>query len=378
MASLRTRKRADGSTSWSVVYRHGGRQRSTTFDTEHHAHRFMADADKYGVDVALEILAKHQQADAAGSTIRTVADQCAAHTAALSGVTIGTRRKYERLTRLIGTTPLGAMPLDTVTREDVARWIRNQETSGLSGKTIRDRQSFLSAAFVRAVDDELMTRNPARAAKIGKTERREPVFLTPPEFRAILNAAPPDWHPFLITLAGTGLRFGEATALQVGDVDLHRDPPTIRVARGWVFTAGAGNLLGAPKTANGRRTIGIGADVAGALEPLVAGRQPDAWLFTADGDVVRPTRAGDLWRSWVKASGITKTPRLHDLRHTHASWMMARNYPLNDLSRRLGHASIKVTADTYGHLAHDAQTRAAALAYMGLDAPAAIEPPAYT
>ncbi|EYR64265.1 hypothetical protein N866_13505 [Actinotalea ferrariae CF5-4] len=377
MASLRARSRADGSPSWSVVYRHGGRQRSTTFDTEPNARRFLHDADKYGVDVALEILAKHQQADAEGSTVRTVADQCAAHTAALSGITIGTRRKYERLTRLIGSTPLGAMPLDTVTREDIARWIRDQEAAGLSGKTIRDRQAFLSAAFVRAVDDELMTRNPARGAKIGKTERREPVFLTREEFGAILAAAPPEWHPFLITLVGTGLRFGEATALQVGDVfwsdDLAHSPHMIRVARGWVFTAGAGTLIGAPKTSNGRRAIGIGADVGAVLAPLTAGRPSDAWLFTIDGDYIKPTRAGDVWRAAVAASGIKKRPRLHDCRHSHASWMMARNYPLNDLSRRLGHASIKVTADTYGHLAHDAQTRAAALAYMGLEAPAAIE-----
>jgi integrase len=264
-----------------------------------------------------------------------------------------------------------------VTRDDVARWIRDQEAAGLSGKTIRDRQAFLSGVFVRAVDDELMTRNPARGAKIGKTERREPVFLTREEFGAILAAAPEPWHPFLITLVGTGLRFGEATALQVGDVlwsdDPSLTPHMIRVARGWVFTGGPRRIIGAPKTSNGRRAIGIGADVAAVLEPLTTGRPPDAWLFTIGGDYIKPSSAGDMWRTAVAASGLRRKPRLHDLRHTHASWMMARNYPLNDLSRRLGHASIKVTADTYGHLAHDAQTRAAALAYMGLDQVRAID-----
>src|SRR5690606_17797007 len=189
---------------------------------------------------------------------------------------------------------------------------------------------------------------------------------SPDEFDAILAVVPPRWRPFLITLAGTGLRFGEATALQAGDVDLAGVPPTVRVSRGWVHTAGAGRLLGAPKTANGRRTIGIGSDVVAALEPLVTGRPSDAWLFSHQGEPIRSSSAGRLWRGWVETSGIARRPRLHDLRHSHASWMMARNYPLSDLSRRLGHASIKVTADTYGHLAHDAQVRAAALAYMGL------------
>jgi integrase len=85
-----------------------------------------------------------------------------------------------------------------------------------------------------------------------------------------------------------------------------------------------------------------------------------------DGQSVTGKALRPRWRRWVAASGIGKRPRIHDLRHTHASWMMARNYPLADLSRRLGHASITITADTYGHLAHDAQTRAAALADMGL------------
>lgn len=377
MPSLRIRTLADGTRTYTMVFRGvtaKGRigQTSETFDDLPAALAFDADCKKYGIETARRILdaRRPERADQG----RTVRDQLTAHVNALSGITLGTRRKYERwASATIGQTPLGALPLEAVKREDVAAWIRAQEAAGLSSKTIRDRQAFLSAAFVRAVDDELMIRNPARGAKIAKTKRRrEAVFLTLDEFQAILTQAPAEWHPILITLAGTGMRIGEATALQVGDVDLGRTPPTITVSRGWEFTGGTDHVLGAPKTARGARTIGIGADVVAYLRPLL-GRPSDAWVFVRDGERVTERKLVHQWNRWVAQSGITKRPRLHDLRHTHASWMMARNYNLNDLSRRLGHASIKVTADTYGHLAHDAQTRAAALADMGITPPVMID-----
>jgi len=375
MPTLRTRTLADGTRTHSVLFRgittkgtHG--QTSETFNTPEAAVAFIADCERYGVDTARRVLdARRPDRDDGG---RSVADQLRAHVESLSGITLGTRRKYERLATSIGTHRLGGLPLEAVKREDVAAWIRDLEKAGLSSKTIRDRQAFLSAAFVRAVDDELMVRNPARGAKIAKTaRRREAVFLTLDEFQAVLAQAPAPWHPILVTLAGTGVRIGEATALQVGDVDLGRTPPTLTVSRGWEYTGGPDAILGAPKTARGARTIGLGADVVAYLRPLL-GRPSEAWLFEVDARRVTERSLLPLWNRWVVASGITKRPRLHDIRHGHASWMMARNYPLNDLSRRLGHASIKVTADTYGHLAHDAQTRAATLADMGLVAPALI------
>jgi len=370
MATLRTRTLKDGTQTYSVLFRLNGKQTSETFDTAKAATRFKADVDRHGITTAMRILDTRRPGQDTG---RTVTEQAAAHTAALSGITTGTRRKYERLTDTLAAHPIGSLPLTAVTREDVARWIRDLEAAGLSSKTIRDRQAFLSAAFVRAVDDELMVRNPARGAKVAKTQRkREAVFLTVPEFQAILTQAPQPWQPILVTLAGTGIRIGEATALRVGDVDLGRVPPTITVSRGWEFTGGSDQILGAPKTARGSRTVGIGSDLAAHLEPLTDGRDPTAWLFEFEGRPITARMVNARWRKWVKASGITKRPRVHDLRHAHASWMMARNYPLNDLSRRLGHASIKVTADTYGHLAHDAQTRAAALADMGITAPPAL------
>lgn len=370
MPTLRVRTLADGTKTYSVLFRgttargtYG--QTSETFDTERAALAFMADCDRYGVETARR---KLNALDRAGRVdVRTVADQVRIHIDALSGLTRGTRAKYERLAAGISDHPLGALPLDAVRQEDVAAWVRSLEDSGLSSKTITDRKSLLSAAFVRALDDDLMARNPARNVRVAKTARKKPpVYLTPDEFGAILAHLPQQWHPLFVTLVGTGLRIGEATALQVGDVDLARTPPTITITRNWEYTGSGEPRLGAPKTRRGERSIGIGSDVVSVVAPLLPGRRHDEWLFVVDGALATKRRAYYFWAKAVRASGVTKRPRLHDLRHTHASWMLGRNYPLSDLSVRLGHASIKVTADTYGHLTHDAQTRAAALADMGL------------
>lgn len=87
----------------------------------------------------------------------------------------------------------------------------------------------------------------------------------------------------------------------------------------------------------------------------------------------------DLWQGWVRdfvvrrgevvprLPRLGKAPRIHDLRHSHASAVLAAGISLFDLSRRLGHSSIKVTADTYGHLMPEAQVqaeRAASLTFV--------------
>lgn len=365
MASIRQRQRRDGTTSYAVLFRHDGRQRAETFDDRSEAEWFRDLIHRHDIPTALRALDERDGLTTEDDHL-TVAEHLRRHTDTLSGITDGTRRKYQAIVRDLTDHPIGTLPLTSLTRADVTTWVRHLEARGLSGKTVTFRKTYLSGALKQAVIDELIPRNPADGVKVTKTERREPVFLSPDEFDAILTAAEPEWRPLLITLAGTGIRIGEATALRVWDLTLNTDPPSLRVARGWEWTHGGGHKLGAPKTARGRRTIALGADVAAVLADIIAGRPGEDWLFTHDGGPVRRHHIAPRWARWVRDSGITRRPRLHDLRHAHASWMIAKGYPLNDLSHRLGHASIKVTADTYGHLAHDAQTRAAALAYLGL------------
>lgn len=109
---------------------------------------------------------------------------------------------------------------------------------------------------------------------------------------------------------------------------------------------------------------------------LVEGRAAGEFVFTTAGG--RPVRNVDYREDgWLPAlkratatrrkddtaaptsQRLTKTPRIHDLRTAHASWLIADNVPLTEIQHRIGHESIKTTSDTYGHLASDAQSRAA-------------------
>ena len=73
----------------------------------------------------------------------------------------------------------------------------------------------------------------------------------------------------------------------------------------------------------------------------------------------------EFHRAWGPAldtldGQLRARPRVHDLRHTHASWLIAAGIPLTVIQRRLGHESIKTTSDRYGHLADDADAAGAA------------------
>ena len=114
----------------------------------------------------------------------------------------------------------------------------------------------------------------------------------------------------------------------------------------------------------GRRTIALPPDTVDVLAPLAVGRKSDDFVFVVGGGPIRRGQMQDRWRRWVRAAGITKAVRLHDLRHSHAAWMIAAGVSLTALQHRLGHASITVTSDVYGHLLPEAQVqmaRAAAL-----------------
>ena len=364
MATLRTRTLASGATTYSVLFRDAGRQTSETFDSDRAAAAFMRDITRHGPATARRVLDTRRPGSSA--PMRTVTDQLTAHVDALSGITLGTRRRYQALTRTIALSPLGGLPVEIVTRADVTAWVRTLQASGLSAKTVSMRQTLLSSAFQRAVDDELMVRNPAHGVRVGRSERREMTFLTPGEFARLIGHVPAEWQPLIVTLVGTGLRFGEATALQAQDVHLDDNPPTLTVSRGWQFTDGAGYLIGAPKTARGRRTISLPPEVADVLRPLIDGAAPTAWVLTDRGGPIRNARVQPLWRKWLAAADLGKRPRLHDLRHTHASWLIAQGVPLTTVQHRLGHASIKITADTYTHMMPEAQVQSARAASLGL------------
>src|SRR6185312_15332668 len=100
----------------------------------------------------------------------------------------------------------------------------------------------------RAVYDGLIPANLAKGVRLPKPDhnKTEMVTLTLNEVTLLAAAFPPHWQPFILTLAGTGMRFGEATALPVAACDLDAQTPTVRVQQAWKHTGLSKRELGAP------------------------------------------------------------------------------------------------------------------------------------
>jgi integrase len=363
VAFVRERKRKDGTPYFSVTYRLGGRgsrQSSTSFPDEAQAKRFCSLVDSLGPQRAMEVAGITDTPQRAMSAL-TVEEFLDRHIAGLPGVEKKTIAEYKRYTsRDIGPA-LGAIPLSKLTRDDVAGWVNDLREAGAAGGTIQNKHGFLSGALKRAAEDGHLVANPCEGVRLPRTEQQEMVFLTGPEFQVLKAAFSDHYKPLVEFLVSSGCRASEALALKPSDID--RDGGTVRITRAWK-RAGSGYELGPPKTRKSVRTINVPKPVLDQLD------YSHDWLFVGtNGGPVRlySWRANVWYKSLRKAqrNGLEKSPRIHDLRHTCASWMLQAQPPVSlvVVQAHLGHESIKTTVDRYGHL--DRSNHVAAAAAIG-------------
>jgi integrase len=227
----------------------------------------------------------------------------------------------------------------------VGRWVKHLEVEvGNSPKTIRNKHGFLSSALGKAVPAHIPS-NPAAGRRLprGQGDDDEMRMLTRAEFNALLEATTDYWRPLMEFLVVSGCRWGEASALKPGDIDL--EAGTVKIRRAWKHSS-EGYKIGPPKTRRSRRTIKVPASTLAKLTYAPT----DDWVFVnRDGGPVR--YMGFRRRVWDKAVARAKLdppPTPHDLRHTCASWMLTGGVPVTVVSRHLGHESIKITVDVYG------------------------------
>ncbi len=252
---------------------------------------------------------------------------------------------------------IGDRPIDQLTRFDVAAVGRYVASSKKSAKTVANVHGLLSSIIADAVEDEHLRRNIARGAmpSVPDVKTEEMNFLTHAEAAALLGYIPDGAYRDLVRfLLGTGMRWSEATAVEVHDVDLEEN--VLHVRRAWKYRDGH-FVLGEPKTKRSRRTISISRGLADLLTPRVDGRDPAEFVFvTPQGRPVRHSNFYNrIWRPAVAQAVADKklkaATRIHDCRHTHASWLLADKITLPAIQRRLGHESIQTTIDRYSHLA---------------------------
>jgi integrase len=357
VAFIRERKRKDGTPCFSVTYRVGGRgsrQSSTSFPDKAQADRFCALVDAFGPERALE-KADIGDAPQRAMTVLTVEEFLQRHIDGLSGVEKKTVAEYKRYTDRDIAPALGAIPLGKLTRDDVAGWVNDMREAGAAGGTIENKHGFLSGALKRAVEDGHIAANPCQGVRLPRTEEAEMVFLTRGEYQTLRTYFSDYYKPLVEFLVATGCRASEALALKPSDVD--RDNATVRITRAWK-RAGSDYEIGPPKTQKSRRTINVPASVLDQLD------YSHEWLFVGSngGPVRLYSWRANVWiktRNLARADGFEKSPRIQDLRHTCASWMIQAGVPLPVIQAHLGHESIKTTVDRYGHLDRSSHVAAA-------------------
>lgn len=372
MASIRARPRKDGSTAWAVLWRDAdGRQTSMPFEDRQQAENYRRILEANG-----------GERDAAARTVSaiyrkvpTVAQVVEDHIAASTRANERTRHDYLRDARAHIFPALGAVPIDALTKGHVQRWLAALGKSPLSDKSIKNVSGVMASAMKTAVADGLLPANPCAGVALPRRSHDgvEMAVIRPQEW-ATLDAEigrVQDGHYQLLfrTLVQTGLRWGEAAALEVGSLSLRGTAPSLRVSQAVRRDAESRAFIGPTKTRRSERVVSLPAELVVELRHHVAGRGRE--------DLVFQSRTGKMLhysnvRNWVwapaviaamdPAHGDVALPgplRIHDLRHTHASWLIGAGVDIFAVQRRLGHESIKTTVDRYTHLMPAAQKAAA-------------------
>jgi integrase len=381
MASVSSYARKDGGVSYQVKWREGGQWQSETFrsgttaQNERRALAFKAavEANDNRWPFGWIRGKGFVEADVPEETFEEFAS---GYIDRLINVQPRQRSSYRAMVRALVAVEIdGRRPFSgtiaSISEDDIRLWLNLDERAA---KTLANYHGLLYAVMADAQRRGLIQHNPCERTGVSKRrvkeQAREVVPLSSEQF-ATLREQAGELADMLTLAVGTGMRMGELAALWVEDIDFTAQTITIRKA--WKREGDAGetdvpawikrrlkvkhkrtaHYLGHPKSIASKRTIVFDEEVGEALERLCANKEADDFVVSLNG---RPIHHANFtnrqWRKVLDRAVALGVPNIHfhDLRHTHASWLIADGIPLPEIQRRLGHESIQITVDTYGHL----------------------------
>ena len=366
--------------AWIVDYSDQlGKRRHRTFRSEN-------DAEDFAAKTRLEIGKGIHVPDSASVTVQKAGElwlkTCREKDGGLEETTIRTYKQHLNLhiNPFIGREKLSRLSLQLI-RAFQDRLHEEQRSAPMIRAITRSLGSILADAQERGLVNHNAVRELPRRKRRNRHKGKLKVGLdipTPDEVRALLAAAQGRWRPFLLTAVFTGLRASELRGLRWDDVDLKTGELNVRQR------ADRLHKIGPPKSAAGRRTVPLPPTVVNELRewklicPKKDGKlglvfpngvgnienhgrvikfglkktMMDAGLVKPVLDEHGVAKRDDEGQPLVKA----KYTGLHKLRHFFASWCINRKedgglgLPVKIVQERLGHASIVMTMDTYGHL----------------------------
>ena len=252
---------------------------------------------------------------------------------------------------------LGHLPLKSLVTKNIQDWINLLIKNGKSPKTIRNVYNNLNAALKQAVVLQMIPRNPCVGTVLPKLQKYQAqVYNVTTIQQALAKADSLSIYLIILLGASVGLRRGEMAALRWDDIDFTNK--TLSVVQNRVHTKNA-VIQKAPKSQAGNRTISIGHDITNALREAKAIYDEAATkpgfhdlgyvVCKEDGHPFHPDSITQKWERFVLKHSLPQI-RLHDLRHSNATALIAAGVSAKVVQHRLGHSDVSITLNTYAHV----------------------------
>jgi integrase len=250
------------------------------------------------------------------------------------------------------------IPLRDVRFDDLQVWITGLsvdgsvrfEGKGLSASRVRQAHQLVGAVLKFAVKAKHLPANTADGLDLPRLPEAEQRYLTHEQLHRVAVASG-RLRTLVLVLGYCGLRFGEAAALRVGDVDV--EARRIRVRRSATYVRKTG-LLEGPTKNHMARTVPVPMFLTRLLATEIGDRNSNSLVFeSARGGYLTLGQARYTFTKAVTAVGAVDGLRLHDLRHTCASLAISAGANVKVVQKLLGHKTAVLTLDRYGHLFPD-------------------------
>jgi integrase len=332
----------NGVTTWRARYRDpANRLRTRTFDRKTDAERFLhqIETTKVRGEWVDPRLGKTTCGDYISAWLATKADVARSTKLNIDGRVAKHIRPF-----------FEDMPVNAVRATHARAFVAELVSSGLSPSTVKSITLTASQVFAQAVDDGLIARSPfANVGLPSQRQHEEMHFLTADQVNNLAAAIDERFRPAIYVAAYGGLRAGELWALRVDRVNvLGRTVEIVEsasLAGGW--------HVGPTKTGK-RRTVAVPrflADMIGEHIGRYASSRGLVFSAAEGGPVNHRNFSRRHYRNAVKrAVDVPNALRFHDLRHTCAAFLIAEGRHMEEVKDYLGHSSIRVTSDRYGHL----------------------------
>lgn len=422
MASIDERTLSTGEISYRVRWRQDGSGQVETFSTRPKADRFRLDVEEAGNRWPPGWVkgVGYVQQNAEDYTVHFI-DGMDRFINQLTGIQSDTKRRYRNQVRTLAAWecphPVTKRPYKPfnrlateITDEDVRQWVNTWPRS------VKTRKNYLYALLAPGLNwmfkKKMIREVPTDGIRLDERAIRPDVrYMTEDQFRLLHGCVPQHYQDLIEAKTGTGLRFGEITALWPAMVDRKRrrvtvnkawkrkgddgewqlDPTYVTMVKKGLLQPKhetmRGHYLGGPKTEASWRTIPVGRKVMYVLDRQMEALAEDDFIFTTPTGL--PIHNGDfyegVWRPAVfraqhcgqhvdpecrcgtphpercrvhkeipRACGCDGTlafsPRIHDCRHTYAVWLLSAGINPKDVQLRLGHDDLKTTTEIYGDI----------------------------